>query len=114
MNLTPLEELLNLLELERTGTATFRGRCPANSSGGTVYGGQLTGQALAAAGRTVPEDRAAHSLPACFLRPGDRSLPVCYEAKSLGRHGVSWATGLHSAVSLDYAMWFHWLLRVDA
>ena len=66
-----LVELLALEEIERN---IFRGR---NESGmrERLFGGQVAAQALAAAGRTV-EGRAAHSLHAYFLRPGDPKLPV--------------------------------------
>lgn len=43
---------------------------------GRMYGGQLLAQSLAAAERTVTEDRHAHSLHAYFLAPGDVSMAV--------------------------------------
>lgn len=51
-----------------------------------MFGGQLAAQALLAAGLTVAEDRAPHSLHAYFLRPGDASQPVEY-AVSVDRDG---------------------------
>ena len=54
----------------------FRGRSPQENRQ-RVFGGQVAGQALVAAGRTV--DRGAvHSLHAYFLRPGDPSTPILY------------------------------------
>jgi acyl-CoA thioesterase-2 len=44
-----------------------------------VFGGQVAGQALVAAGRTVDDGRRVHSLHAYFLRPGDTSVPVVFE-----------------------------------
>jgi acyl-CoA thioesterase-2 len=43
-----------------------------------VFGGQVIGQAMIAATRTV-EDRVCHSLHAYFLRPGDPKVPILYE-----------------------------------
>jgi acyl-CoA thioesterase-2 len=43
-----------------------------------VFGGQVIGQALVAASRTV-ENVVCHSLHAYFLRPGDPSVPIVYE-----------------------------------
>src|SRR4051794_41542781 len=36
-----------------------------------IFGGQVAGQALMAAGSTVPGERPVHSLHSYFLRPGD-------------------------------------------
>ncbi len=49
---------------------------PSPQSEGIVFGGQLLAQSLMAAAATVPEGRPAHSLHACFLRPGDVHQPV--------------------------------------
>src|SRR5205085_4097097 len=55
-----------------------------------VFGGQVAGQALVAAGRTV--DRGAvHSLHAYFLRPGDPTIPILYEVDRI-RDGRSFTT----------------------
>ena len=43
---------------------------------GRIYGGQVLAQALLAAERTLPEDRAAHSMHGYFLRPGDASQGI--------------------------------------
>ena len=72
-----LEGLLNLLDLEQIEVNLFRGVSPEDSWQ-RVYGGQVLGQALVAAGRTV-EGRLAHSLHAYFLRPGDPKVPILYE-----------------------------------
>jgi acyl-CoA thioesterase-2 len=86
----PLAELLAVLDLERIELDIFRGRSPA-TSGQRVFGGQVAGQALIAAGRTVPEDRRVHSLHAYFLRPGDPSVPIVYEVDRI-RDGRSFTT----------------------
>jgi acyl-CoA thioesterase-2 len=63
-----------------------------------VFGGQVAGQALVAAGRTVPdEDRAVHSLHAYFIRPGDPSVPLIYLVDRV-RDGRSFTTRRVSAV----------------
>jgi acyl-CoA thioesterase-2 len=72
-----LTDLLALLELEPIETSIFRGQ---SRDIGTpqVFGGQVLGQALAAASRTV-EGRAVHSLHAYFLKRGDVQAPIIYE-----------------------------------
>lgn len=87
---TPLEELVDLLDLERIEEDAFRGRSP-HTSMQRVFGGQVAGQALVAAGRTVATDRSVHSLHAYFLRPGDPSVPLLYRVDRL-RDGRSFTT----------------------
>ncbi len=72
-----LQDLIRLLTLERLDTNLFRGQ---SHDIGThrVFGGQVLGQALAAANYTV-EDRVVHSLHAYFLRKGDHDSPIIYE-----------------------------------
>jgi acyl-CoA thioesterase-2 len=71
-----LDGLLALLDLEELEVNVFRGRSPQENRQ-RVFGGQVAGQALVAAGRTV--DRGSvHSLHAYFLRPGDPSTPILY------------------------------------
>ncbi len=70
-------ELLDLLHLERLEDNLFRGQ---SRDIGTrfVFGGQVVGQALRAAQRTVDPTRLAHSLHAYFLRAGDIEQPIVY------------------------------------
>ena len=72
-----LEDLVRLLTLERIDTNLFRGE---SRDIGThrVFGGQVLGQALAAANLTT-EDRGVHSLHAYFLREGDHEAPIVYQ-----------------------------------
>jgi acyl-CoA thioesterase-2 len=56
-----------------------------------VFGGQVAGQALVAAGRTVPDDRPVHSLHSYFVRPGDPAIPIIYEVDRM-RDGRSFST----------------------
>ncbi len=88
--MTPLEEVVGLLDLERIEADLFRGQQPAVSLQ-RVFGGQVAAQALVAAARTVPQDRPVHSLHAYFLRPGDPSIPILYEVDRI-RDGRSFTT----------------------
>lgn len=72
-----LEDLIALLELERIEKNIFRGDSRDIGSA-QVFGGQVVGQALSAAQRTV-EGRVAHSLHAYFLRRGDMDAPIIYD-----------------------------------
>ena len=74
---TQLDTLLALLDLEAIEVNLFRGHSPADRWQ-RVFGGQVIGQALMAANRTV-EDRFCHSLHAYFLRPGDPNVPIVYQ-----------------------------------
>ncbi|MES5823448.1 acyl-CoA thioesterase II [Streptomyces sp. RG80] len=77
-----LQDLLDLLDLEQIEETIFRGRSrPAIVP--RVFGGQVAAQALVAAGRTVPEDRLAHSLHAYFLRTGDPGAPIVYTVEPM-------------------------------
>jgi acyl-CoA thioesterase-2 len=84
-----VEDLLALMDLERIEVNIFRGNSPADSWQ-RVFGGQVIGQALVAACRTV-EGRNAHSLHAYFLRPGDPKVPILYEVDRI-RDGKSFTT----------------------
>ncbi|WP_445524443.1 acyl-CoA thioesterase [Streptomyces cyslabdanicus] len=85
-----LRSLLDLLDLERIEQDIFRGRS-RDAVVPRVFGGQVAAQALVAAGRTVPEDRHAHSLHAYFLRPGDPGAPIVYTVDRI-RDGRSFTT----------------------
>lgn len=71
-----LTDLLELLQLEQLDGDRFRGQS-RDIGAPQVFGGQVLGQALMAAGRTV-ENRLAHSLHAYFLRRGDVASPIEY------------------------------------
>jgi acyl-CoA thioesterase-2 len=72
-----LADVLQVLRLERLEFNLFRGesRDPGHRR---VFGGQVLGQAVAAAYATV-EGRAVHSLHAYFLRAGDPDHHIVYE-----------------------------------
>jgi acyl-CoA thioesterase-2 len=91
-----LDDLLGLLDLEPIEVHIFRGRNrPIGSP--RVFGGQVLAQALVAAGRTVPDDRHAHSLHAYFILPGDVEAPILYTVEPL-RDGGSFATRRVTAI----------------
>jgi len=70
-------DLVLLLDMEPRGHDRFQGRRRKGGSG-KVYGGQAIAQALAAAERTVADDRSAHSLHCYFLRGGNEQYPIDY------------------------------------
>ncbi len=88
MNQT-LHELIRLLDLEPLEVNLFRGQS-ADLGGPSVFGGQVIGQALAAASRTV-EGREPHSLHSYFLLPGDMAAPIVYVVEQI-RDGRSFST----------------------
>jgi acyl-CoA thioesterase-2 len=87
MNAT-LAALIRQLDLERLEANLFRGQS-RDLGGRSVFGGQVIGQALAAAERTV-EGRTPHSLHAYFLLPGDVAAPIVYEVDRI-RDGRSFS-----------------------
>ena len=72
-----LQDLVDVLDLEPLEDNLFRGQS-RDLGGKSVYGGQVIGQSVVAASRTV-DDAVIHSLHAYFLRPGDMSRPIVYE-----------------------------------
>src|ERR1700679_1411354 len=82
-------QLITLLDLDAIEVNIFRGVSPKDRSQ-RVFGGQVLGQALVAATRTV-EDRFCHSLHAYFLVPGDPKVPILYEVDR-SRDGKSFSS----------------------
>ena len=91
-----LDRVVDLLNLEQIELNIFRGRSPSDRRQ-RVFGGQVAGQALVAAGRTVPPDRPVHSLHAYFIRPGDPAVPLVYIVDRV-RDGKSFTTRRVSAI----------------
>jgi acyl-CoA thioesterase II len=88
---SPLDDLVALLDLEAIEVNIFRGVSPEESRQ-RVFGGQVAGQALVAAARTVDDPaRLVHSLHAYFLRPGDPLVPILYQVDRI-RDGKSFTT----------------------
>jgi len=87
-----VEELVEILNLEPLELNLFRGRSP-QSRWHRVFGGQVIGQALVAACRTVEDValRPPHSLHAYFLLGGDPKVPIIYEVDRI-RDGKSFTT----------------------
>jgi acyl-CoA thioesterase-2 len=82
--------LAAVLDLEQLDEDLFRG-WGQRTAPFRVFGGEVAGQALIAAGRTVPGDRGVHSLHSYFLRPGDPSAPILYRVERV-RDGGSFTT----------------------
>ena len=87
--MSALKAVLEILDLESLEVNLFRGRSP-QSGWQRVFGGQVIGQALVAACRTV-EGRPPHSMHAYFLLPGDPKVPILYDVDRI-RDGRSFTT----------------------
>ena len=98
-----VDSLISILDLEELEVNVFRGQSPKEERQ-RVFGGQVAGQALVAAGRTV-EGAVVHSLHAYFLRPGDTRIPILYEVDRI-RDGTSFATRRVVAIQRGKAI-FH-------
>jgi acyl-CoA thioesterase-2 len=96
-----VDDLLGILDLERLEHNLYRGRSP-QVGWQRVFGGQVIGQALVAACRTV-ENRQPHSLHAYFLLPGDPKVPIIYEVDRI-RDGRSFTTRRVVAIQHGHAI----------
>ncbi|TDU84475.1 acyl-CoA thioesterase-2 [Kribbella voronezhensis] len=85
-----LEDLVELLDLEKLDADVYRGRQPQTSAQ-RVFGGQVLGQALVAASDTIEPERVVHSLHGYFLRPGDTAVPIEYQVERI-RDGKSFSS----------------------
>ena len=85
-----LEELIQQLSLEPIEDNIFRGQSQ-DLGWGRVFGGQVIGQALSAARKTVDPARHVHSFHSYFLREGDSSKPIVYTVDCI-RDGRSFTT----------------------
>ncbi len=90
-----VDDLIKLLDLEPIEEDIFRAISPQEDRQ-RVFGGQVAGQALVAATRTV-EDRSVHSLQAYFIRPGDVAAPLVYLVERV-RDGRSFTTRRVTAI----------------
>lgn len=99
-----VDDLLTLLDLEPVEVNIFRGRSPA-AGRQRVFGGQVAGQALVAAGRTVAAERAVHSLHGYFVRPGDPSRPIVYSVETI-RDGRSFSVRRTTAIQHGEPIFF--------
>ena len=85
-----IQELIDLISLEKKGENTFEGQ-NFQTSWGRVFGGQVLAQSLNASYQTVPADRFAHSLHGYFILGGNLDLPITYEVDII-RNGKSFTT----------------------
>jgi acyl-CoA thioesterase-2 len=79
-----------VLDLEERDTDLYVGQTPTTPLQ-RIFGGQVAGQALMAATRTLPEERGVHSLHSYFLRPGDPHEEIRYAVDRL-RDGRTFST----------------------
>jgi len=86
-----LTRFIETLELDALGGDCFRAENPDPGYGVRVFGGQVAGQAIQAAVRTVDVDHHVHSMHAYFLRPGKPGVPIDYDVERT-RDGRSFTT----------------------
>jgi acyl-CoA thioesterase-2 len=99
-----VDALVRLLDLEELGDDRFRGVSPAVGPQ-RVFGGQVAGQALVAAGRTVDPARQVHSLHGYFVRAGDSTEPIVYTVENI-RDGRSFSVRRSVATQHDRVIFF--------
>jgi acyl-CoA thioesterase-2 len=99
-----VQELIEVLNLEPLELNLFRGHSP-QTRWQRVFGGQVIGQALVAACRTVEDvtSRPPHSLHAYFLLGGDPKVPIIYEVDRI-RDGKSFTTRNVKAIQHGHAI----------
>jgi acyl-CoA thioesterase II len=99
-----IQDVLAILDLEPLEVNLFRGRSP-QSRWQRVFGGQVIGQALVAACRTVEDvaTRPPHSLHAYFLLGGDPKVPIIYQVERI-RDGRSFTTRRVTAIQHGQAI----------
>jgi acyl-CoA thioesterase II len=99
-----VDALVELLDLTQLGPGRFQGISPPVGPQ-RVFGGQVAGQALVAAGRTVDPARSVHSLHGYFVRPGDPTEPIIYETENI-RDGRSFSVRRSVALQHDQPIFF--------
>ena len=82
--------LMAVLDLEERDTDLYVGQTPRTPLQ-RIFGGQVAGQALMAASRTLPGERGVHSLHSYFLRPGDPHEEIRYAVERI-RDGRTFST----------------------
>ncbi|MGA9523498.1 MAG: acyl-CoA thioesterase II [Myxococcaceae bacterium] len=97
-----LDQLVRLLSLERIEENLFRGQSQ-DLGWGHVFGGQVLGQALSAAAKTVPQDRPVHSFHGYFLLTGQVDKPIVYDVDRI-RDGRSFTTRRVNAIQNGQAI----------
>ena len=99
-----VDQLLEVLDLKELDPFRFRGISPKVGPL-RVFGGQVAGQALVAAGRTVAPSRLVHSLHGYFVRPGDPTEPIEYQVENI-RDGRSFSVRRSVAVQGGQTIFF--------
>jgi acyl-CoA thioesterase-2 len=90
----PIASMLTALDLTDTHARTSEDIFTATSermATGRIFGGQVLGQSLVAAQRTIPDDRSVHSLHGYFLRPGNTTEPITFSVDRI-HDGRSFST----------------------
>jgi acyl-CoA thioesterase-2 len=87
---TQAAALMAVLDLEERDTDLYVGQTPRTPLQ-RIFGGQVAGQALMAAARTLPDERGVHSLHSYFLRPGDPNEEIRYAVDRI-RDGRTFST----------------------
>lgn len=87
--MTTVNDLLDLLILEKISNAEFNGISKTVGSP-NVFGGQVLAQAINAASRTITNQRVLHSMHSYFLEAGNLNLPITYNV-SIVRDGGSFS-----------------------
>jgi acyl-CoA thioesterase-2 len=99
-----LHDLVTLLGLETLEENLFRGQSQ-DLGLPQLFGGQVLGQALSAAGQTVDGGRQVHSLHGYFLRPGNPHRPVVYQVDAI-RDGANFTTRRVTAIQKGRPIFF--------
>jgi acyl-CoA thioesterase II len=99
-----VDRLLEVLDLKQLDAARFVGESPQTGAQ-RVFGGQVAGQALVAAGRTVDPDRHVHSLHGYFVRPGDPTEPIEFTVETI-RDGRSFSVRRSTAQQYGKTIFF--------
>lgn len=97
-----IDSLISILDIETLEHNLFRGIGP-KTGWQRVYGGQVIGQSLVAAQRTVDPQRRVHSLHCYFMRAGDPKVPIIYEVDRI-RDGGSFTTRRVVAIQHGHAI----------
>ncbi len=94
VDVDPIASLLAVLDLAESDARTTEDIFTGISQSmplGRVYGGQVLAQAIVAASRTTPDDRAVHSMHGYFLRPGDSTKHITFSVDRI-HDGRSFST----------------------
>ncbi len=99
-----LQHLLELLALVPKSPLLFEGKSE-DLGLAQVFGGQVIGQSLSAAIKTIDPSRGLHSFHSYFLRPGDPKQSILYDVEII-RHGKSFSTRRVKAMQNDIPIFY--------